>query len=47
VLHAVGTVTELIVLILIGGIQDMQNIHSRNRRQALYKVKGNALLAGP
>jgi hypothetical protein len=34
VLHAVGTVTEPIVLILIGGIQDMQNIHSQNQRQA-------------
>jgi hypothetical protein len=34
VLQAVGTVMEPIVTLLIGGIRSMQNIHSRNQRQA-------------
>jgi hypothetical protein len=33
-LHAIGTVTEPIVTILIDGIRSMQNIHSLNQRQA-------------
>jgi hypothetical protein len=34
-LHAVGTVMEPTVTLLIGGIRSMQNIHSRNQRQAV------------
>jgi hypothetical protein len=34
-LHAIGTVTELIVTLLIDGIRSMQNIHSLNQRQAV------------
>jgi hypothetical protein len=34
-LHAIGTVTELIVTLLIDGIRSMQNIHSQNQRQAV------------
>jgi hypothetical protein len=33
-LHAIGTVTEPIVTILIDGIRSMQSIHSLNQRQA-------------
>jgi hypothetical protein len=33
-LHAVKTVIELTVILLIGDIRSMQNIHSRNQRQA-------------
>jgi hypothetical protein len=33
-LHAVGTVTEPTVTLLIGCIQNMQIIHSQNQRQA-------------
>jgi hypothetical protein len=31
-LHAIGTVTELIITLLIEGIRNMQNIHSLNQR---------------
>jgi hypothetical protein len=34
-LHAIGTVTEPIVILLIDGIRSMQNIHSLNQRQAV------------
>jgi hypothetical protein len=34
-LHAIGTVTEPIVTLLIDGIRSMQNIHSLNQRQAV------------
>jgi hypothetical protein len=34
-LHAIGTVTELIITLLIEGIRNMQNIHSLNQRQAI------------
>jgi hypothetical protein len=34
-LHAIGTVTELIITLLIDGIRSMQNIHSQNQRQAV------------
>jgi hypothetical protein len=34
-LHAIGTVTEPIVILLIEGIRSMQNIYSLNQRQAV------------
>jgi hypothetical protein len=34
-LHAIRTVTEPIVTLLIDGIRSMQNIHSLNQRQAV------------
>jgi hypothetical protein len=34
-LHAIGTVTEPIVILLIDGIRSMQNIHSLNQKQAV------------
>jgi hypothetical protein len=34
-LHAIRTVTEPIVILLIDGIRSMQNIHSLNQRQAV------------
>jgi hypothetical protein len=34
-LHAVKTVTGLIVILLFVGIRSMQNIHSLNQRQAV------------
>jgi hypothetical protein len=34
-LHAIGTVTEPIVTLLIDSIRSMQNIHSLNQRQAV------------
>jgi hypothetical protein len=34
-LHAIGTVTESIITLLIDSIRSMQNIHSLNQRQAI------------
>jgi hypothetical protein len=34
-LHAIETVTEPIIILLIDGIRSMQNIHSLNQRQAV------------
>jgi hypothetical protein len=34
-LHAIGTVTEPIIILLIDVIRSMQNIHSQNQWQAV------------